>query len=316
MRPGGPGRRGARARQAGGVLAWAGGLGLVLAAAAGAGPLLIERDVTVGEMLSDRFTWLDAGGRPRVVVLAHNDGPAGPGGSRGGELRELRYETPERTRIVRASGSESSGFGYVVAHRHEDTQGIPGDADDLIQGHRHPGQVVRVFEGTHHAILRFTQIYPRHSSTTASVPNQRYELPVTVEWLVATGRDHPLWAVTWDLSGVPENDLDLDSRAPYGELLFDGSRLRGRSQPHRRGGLGRPLPVRVHPSPVPTTAPGPGTRPNTCLTSSCGPPGGRHHGHGADPDHRAAGRRRLLRHQPLGLHQRDGSACTAGGVTT
>ena len=47
-------------------------------------------------------------------------------------------------------------------------------------------------------------------------------MPVTVEWVLSTGRDNPLWAVTWDLSGVPANALNDDSRAPYGELNIDG----------------------------------------------------------------------------------------------
>ena len=68
-------------------------------------PLRIDHDVTVDTMVSDRFTWRDAAGQPRAAVLAHNDGQTGPGGTRGGELREFRYETPEGTRAVRASGS-------------------------------------------------------------------------------------------------------------------------------------------------------------------------------------------------------------------
>ena len=74
------------------------------AAPASANTLLIEHDVTVGAMVSDRFTCRDAANQPRVAVLAHNDGQTGPGGTRGGELREFRYETAGGPRIVRASG--------------------------------------------------------------------------------------------------------------------------------------------------------------------------------------------------------------------
>jgi hypothetical protein len=185
-------------------------------------PLVIERDVTVGGMLSDRFTWRDASNQPRVGALAHNDGQTGPGGTRGGELRELRYETPGGSRVVRASGSAASGFGYIVAHRSEGTDGL-GGADDSPLGHFFPGSFERVFEGRHHAIFRFTQLYPRHSRQSAVPPNTTYDVPVTTDWVVATGRDHPLWAVTWDLSGVPVGAVESDSRAPYGELLFDGA---------------------------------------------------------------------------------------------
>jgi len=190
-------------------------------------PVQIERGVTVGSMLGDRFTWRDSADQPRVAVLAHNNGQTGPGGSRGGELREFRYETAAGTRIVRAPPSGAGGFGYVVSHRAEGTSGIPGDDSPL--GHGFSGSFQRVFEGRHHAIFRFTQLYPRYSRTTAAPPNTLYNVPVTVDWVFATGHDHPLWALTWDLAaaGVPANALEDDSRAPYGELLFDGAASAG-----------------------------------------------------------------------------------------
>jgi hypothetical protein len=194
-------------------------------ATAMADTLLIERDVSVNAMISDRFSWRDAANQPRVAVLAHNDGQIGPGGTRGGELREFRYETPGGTRIVRASDSFASGFGYVVSHRSEGSAGI--GADDSPLGHQFTGQFQRVFEGRHHAIFRFTLLYPRYSTTTAVPPNTRYDVPVTVDWVFSTGHDHPLWAITWDLSGVPIDAVESDSRAPYGELLFDGAASEG-----------------------------------------------------------------------------------------
>jgi len=174
--------------------------------------LLIEPNVSSFDgMVSDRFTWIDATGQPRVAVLAHNDGQAGPGGTRGGELREYRYETGAGTRTVRASGtSPFSGFGYVVSHRSEGNGGIA--ADDSPLGHFFPGAFARVFQGRHHTIFRFTQLYPRYATQAAG--NTTYNVPVTVEWVFATGRDHPLWALTWDLSGVPVNAVESDSRAP------------------------------------------------------------------------------------------------------
>jgi hypothetical protein len=191
--------------------------------------LLVDHDVPIDGMLGDRFTWRDSADRPRVAVLAHNDGASGPGGTRGGELREFRYETGSATRIVRAPPTGAGGFGYVVSHRFEGTSGIA--ADDSPLGHGFPGSFTRVFEGRHHAILRFTQLYPRYSRTDADPPNTRYDVPVTIEWLFATGRDHPLWAVTWDLSGVPVDALNDDSRAPYGELLFDGAASQAEASP-------------------------------------------------------------------------------------
>ncbi|MFO1517823.1 MAG: hypothetical protein U1F22_12955 [Lysobacterales bacterium] len=195
----------------------------------GTGPgvptLVQEHDVNVLSMLSDRFTWRDSSNRPRVASLAHNDAGAGPGGTQGGELREFRYETAGGTRVVRASGSGASGFGYVVSHPNSETYCTPGHGDTSSLGHFRSGTWTRLFEGRHHAIFRFQSTYPRYCTTAA--PAAEYDLPVTIDWVFATGRDHPLWALTWDLSGVPVDALEDDSRAPYGELLFDGSASEG-----------------------------------------------------------------------------------------
>jgi hypothetical protein len=49
--------------------------------------------------------------------------------------------------------------------------------------------------------------------------------------MFATGRSHPLWAITWDMSAVPAGRLEDDARAPYGELLFDGAVTPGAHSP-------------------------------------------------------------------------------------
>src|SRR5258708_39666501 len=75
-----------------------------------------EHDVPFQTMTSDRFTWIDASGNPRVAVLAHND-QNGPGGTQGGELREFKYRLPAgSTRDVIASSSGTAGFGSVGSH--------------------------------------------------------------------------------------------------------------------------------------------------------------------------------------------------------
>lgn len=187
--------------------------------------LVQELGVSVQGLVSDRFTWRDSTGQPRVAVLAHNTGQVGPGGTRGGELREFRYQTGASTRVVAASGSGAAGFGYVVSHRSQGTSGI--GTDDSPLGHGFSGQFQRLWTGRHHAIFRFTQNYPRWARTDAAAPNVRYEVPVTLDWVFASGRDHPLWSISWDLSAVPADAVDADSRAPYGELLFDGAATEG-----------------------------------------------------------------------------------------
>ena len=195
-------------------------------APSGAGTMTIEHDVTVGSMLSDRFTWQDSTGQPRVAVLAHNDVPAGPGGTRGGELREFRYETGAGTRIVRASSSAASGFGYVVSHPDDGEPCWAGAPDTSMLGHFVAGTWSRVFEGRHHAIFRFSQSYPRYCAV-GGAPAGAIPVPVTIDWVMATGRDAPLWSITYDLSAITVNRLNDDSRAPYGELLFDGAATEG-----------------------------------------------------------------------------------------
>src|SRR5262249_60775824 len=80
-----------------------------------AGPLQVQHNATSADgMLGDRFTWTDASGNERQAVLVYNDGQTGPGGSRGGELREFRYKLPGNvTRTVNATGGGDGGFGYV-----------------------------------------------------------------------------------------------------------------------------------------------------------------------------------------------------------
>jgi hypothetical protein len=193
-----------------------------------------DHDVTVGSMVSDRFTWCDSANAQRVAVLAHNDGQTGPGGTRGGELRQFSYKVGASTRTVNASSSGTSGFGYVVSHpisednctgqKLDNTYSDPYDTS--LIGHARGGSFQRVFEGRHHSIFRFTTTYPRYCSTIATPP-LGYLVPVTIDWIFATGRDNPLWSVTWDMTAVPADKLEDDTRAPYGELLFDGSASEG-----------------------------------------------------------------------------------------
>lgn len=195
----------------------------------GSGPpsanlLVQENAVSVAGMTSDRFTWRDSLLRPRVAVLAHNNGAAGPGGARGGALREFRYQMPnDSTRTIGVTNYGNggyAGFGYIVSHSAWLDGGVCLGGDDSPLGGFIAGNFQRVFTGRHHAIFRYTQNYPRYCKESGT-PEVRY-IPVTIDWVFATGRDHPLWAVTYDMSALPAGYLYDDSRAPYGELEFDG----------------------------------------------------------------------------------------------
>ena len=182
---------------------------------------LQQQQVTFQLMLSDQFTWIDSNGNQRVAVLAHND-QNGPQGTHGGELREFIYQVGGNPRtVIAADTSNAAGFGYIVSHPKEDVETcLGGGLDTSSFGHLIAGTWSRVFTGRHHAIFRFQQNYPRYCTTGGAAEN---DLPVTIDWVFSSGRDNPLWAVTYDLSGVAANVLYDDSRAPYGELLFDGS---------------------------------------------------------------------------------------------
>ncbi|MBI1357571.1 MAG: hypothetical protein GC160_24790 [Acidobacteria bacterium] len=80
-----------------------------------------------------------------------------------------------------------------------------------------------VFAGRHHAIHQFTLNYPRWGLDPDFGAPRRYDMPVTVQWVFATGRDHPLWTVTFDLSQAPADAVEADFRAPYGNMNFDGT---------------------------------------------------------------------------------------------
>lgn len=192
----------------------------------------VDRNVNVAAMTSDRFTWRDSANRPRSAVLAHNsgqNGPQAPGGypNRGGALRQFSYQLADgttRTANVTASGNAGQGgFGYVVSHAGSTDHCTSGDDSPL--GYAFSGNFARVFEGRHHVIFRFTQNYPRYCTT--ATPAQNHAMPVTIEWQFSTGRDHPLWSVTYDVSAIAANRLNDDSRGPYGELLFDGAASEG-----------------------------------------------------------------------------------------
>lgn len=200
------------------------GMSLTNPPPAAADAMLIEQDVVVAGMASDRFTWRDSANKTRVAVLAHNDVGAGPGGARGGALREFRYQLPDgTTRILNVTtygNAGYAGFGYVVAHAtNSNCIGDDSPLGGFIAGHWE-----RVFEGRHHAIFRFTQNYTRNCATTQPVVQRT--VPIVIEWVFSTGHDHPLWAVTWNLDqatpAAPANTFYDDSRAPYGELNIDG----------------------------------------------------------------------------------------------
>jgi hypothetical protein len=163
-----------------------------------------------------RIIWTDSAGRERSALLAKN---------LNGSMTEYRYPLPGGgTRTAgTTSANDNAGFGYHVAHRRQITEGIPGVNDSYPGYPAENLQFQTVFEGRHQAIFRYKTTRKFYARTNASEPNKRHDVPVIIEWMFSTGRDHPLYSVTFDMSDVPINAVEYDSRTPYGELNFSGS---------------------------------------------------------------------------------------------
>ena len=66
-------------------------------------------------------------------------------------------------------------------------------------------------------VIRFASWIASNNSPTGS-----YDVPVHIQWMFATGRDYPIWSVTFDLSAAPDHAIDSDFRAPYGDMNIEG----------------------------------------------------------------------------------------------
>jgi len=150
----------------------------------------------------DRYGWSDATCSARKASLVRNGG-ADPGGSNGGYLRELVWSAGGKTRTAVGSGSNGwMGWGYVVNHY--------GGSADLSADHS--GSFRTVYAGTHHAI---------HEYQVRMNPGGPVD--VTIHWFFATGRTAPVYAITFDATPAGPNAVRADTRAPYGDLNFEGT---------------------------------------------------------------------------------------------
>lgn len=152
--------------------------------------LQLERDVQVAAMATDRLTWNDAQCRPRSAALARVGG---------GYVRQYTYQVNGKPRVATGTGAAGhKGFGYTVNHA----------TDPALQGQDKPGDYHPLFVGAHHAIYEYSfELAPG--------------IQVTLHWLFATGRDHPLLAIHYDLTGISAG-FAADTRTPYGDIAWDG----------------------------------------------------------------------------------------------
>ena len=168
----------------------------------GCSPIGVEAGVSVGGYLSDRFSWKDSACRPRTAALVRNNAQD-PGGSYGGYLRELTWELNGSTVTARGTNTNTyNGWGYVVNHY--------GSTSDSSK--RHSGTYRTVFAGQHHAIHEF-----KVRNNTGG------PLDATVHWFFASGRSAPVYFITYDASSAGANVISADSRAPYGDMAFEGA---------------------------------------------------------------------------------------------
>jgi hypothetical protein len=142
------------------------------------------------------FSWNDSACGPRTAHLVRDDVPD-PAGHHGGYLRQYTYED----RTIDGSFDGHPGWGYAVNH-FADTASISYDSD---------GTWETPLAGPHHALHVFH----------VTQPISGYDVPVHIQWFFATGRDHPVWAITYDMTGAPPDTLGADTRSPYGDLQWD-----------------------------------------------------------------------------------------------
>lgn len=163
-----------------------------------------------------QITWTDSRNLARTLTL-------------GAYLHQYDFSVDDHKQVSRRIVNDNAlghpGFGYVVSQTPTTT---------ALLGKVNPptGMETAVFQGGHHAIHRVEMIYDRDRAGGTS----GIKVPVVIEWLVANGRDHPVWAVTWKMSEVtnpnninfvndpdPDHPYYMDTRGPFGSLNFDGA---------------------------------------------------------------------------------------------
>lgn len=167
--------------------------------------IVVAHGMSVDGFSSDVYTWRDSRCRPRSAAMVRNDS-ADPAGHSGGYLRRYTYELADGTaRTCDGSSTSHPGFGYTVTHF--------GSASASSSSRDTRGTYRTVLEGAHHTI---------HEYHWTGVAIDGQDVAITIRWMFATGRDHPLWAITYDLSGVAADSVNADTRSPYGDLQWDG----------------------------------------------------------------------------------------------
>lgn len=162
-----------------------------------AGPcasLKLNANARIANFDTDQIVWRDSACKERQAALVRVGG---------GYVRQFVYDVDGRPRTVTGTGVNGhTGWGYTVNHY--------GQTAALSKGLA--GTFGPLFVGPHHAVYEYK----------VTVPINGRPVPVTQHWFFATGRDNPVLATTFDVSGVPTGSLGADNRTPYGDLAWDG----------------------------------------------------------------------------------------------
>lgn len=156
------------------------------------------------------ITWNDSRNAGRTMTL-------------GAYLYQYDFSFDDGQQVIARSANDAAygheGFGYVVSHNTQTGNSPLGKANA-------PTKVEQtVFSGGHHAIHRVEFVYDRDKEGGGF----GIKIPVVIEWFVATGRDHPVWSVTWKMGAAANpqainfDSYRMDVRGPYGSLNFDGA---------------------------------------------------------------------------------------------
>ena len=179
----------------------------LVANAAGCPALELEHDVALDGFRATRYAWRDGVCRSRSAFMVRND-VKDPTGQFGGYLRRYTSEVDGRARGCDGSTEHHPGFGFTINHYLD-----ASNNDTSNSSKEFAGTYRTVLAGRHHALHEY--------QWTLNLGG--HPVKTTIHWLFATGKDHPLWAITFDTSQIAPNKLNADTRAPYGDLLYDGN---------------------------------------------------------------------------------------------
>lgn len=152
-------------------------------------------------------SWTDSGGKTRTAFLVDPTTTADPSGSYGGYLRKYTYILPTAVTRTVTAGVTQPGFGFAATQRSSDyvlfsTKYTPGGTKTIISS------------GPEHTIIEYS--YSQLKSSSGAV----ITIPVKVQWMFISGKDHPIYSVTHDTSAYAAGVYSGDAKSPYGDLEY------------------------------------------------------------------------------------------------